>query len=249
MERDEQITFYTSAYSPYCHRVAIALAEAGLEVTKCEINLQPGSKQPWFTKVNPLGTVPAFTIGGAPAAPEDPSPDARRLWESSVLLELIAELRPRAGLLPGDAGARGAVRLFVARAHDTLHGAFRQFFFAPTGRAHAFAAGLEAFQALLAPRGYALGAWSLADVAVAPFVVRTAVLAEHEEIGKYPRGEGAKLLAALAEPRFARFRAYCALLLARPSVRDTFDRELNVKMWRIHPNVGRNTPHPSHASH
>ena len=43
------------------------------------------------------------------------------------------------------------------------------------------------------------------------------------EIGKYPMGEGKKLLKALAEPRFARLLQYYELLWKRPSVQATWD--------------------------
>ena len=81
---------------------------------------------------------------------------------------------------------------------------------------------LEAFQALLVPSGYAVGPWSIADIVVAPMMVRFIRLAGYE-IGKYPMGEGKKLLKALAEPRFARLLQYYELLWQRPSVQATWD--------------------------
>ena len=168
--------------------------------------------------------VPAFTFGGPRVAPEQPSSESQKLWESVVLIELIADLRPRAGLLPADAGVRAHARLLVSRAHDTLHGAFRAFFFRGE-RAEAVLAPLDAFQALLAPAragGYAAGPWTLADAVVAPLLVRLVRLAGYE-IGKYPVGEGKRLLKALGEPRFARLMAYYELLWARPSVQETWD--------------------------
>lgn len=81
---------------------------------------------------------------------------------------------------------------------------------------------LEAFQALLAPRGYAVGPWSIADVAVAPMMVRFMRLPGYE-IGKYPLGEGKKLLKALSDPKFARFMEYYEMLWRRPSVQASWD--------------------------
>ncbi|KAI0777418.1 thioredoxin-like protein [Trametes elegans] len=260
MSQDKQLTFYTSPYSPYCHRVHIALEEAKVKAATCEIDLKPGCKPAWFTKVSPTGTVPAFTYGGSPAAFEQPAAEALKLSESIVLIEFLADVFPDSGLRPRDAELRARARLFITLSHDTLHHAFRGFFFRGE-RIDTILPALEAFQALLAPSGFAVGPWSMADAVVAPMIVRFMRLARHE-IGKYPMGEGKRLLRALGEPKFARLMQYYQHLWDRPSVRDTWDevcsspapsrtdgltrlpagsQHVNVKMWRIHPNVTRNT--------
>ncbi|OJT06013.1 hypothetical protein TRAPUB_3200 [Trametes pubescens] len=222
MPQHKQLTFYTSPYSPYCHRVHIALEEAKVEPSLVEIDLRPGCKPAWFTnKVNPMGTVPAFTYGGAPAPPDQPSPAALKLAESIVLIEFIADLHPEAALHPKDPELLARARLFITLSHDTLHDAFRGFFFRGE-RIESILPSLEAFQALLAPSGYAVGPWSMADVVVAPMIVRFMRLAGYE-IGKYPMGEGKRLLKALGEPKFARFMQYYQSLWDRPSVKATWD--------------------------
>lgn len=138
-----------------------------------------------------------------------------------MLVEFIAELRPGAGLLPADPELRARARLFIVQAHETLHHAFRGFFFRGE-RIDSVLPSLEAFQALLAPRGYAIGPWSIADVAVAPMMVRFMRLSGYE-IGKYPLGEGKKLLKALKEPKFARFMEYYEMLWRRPSIQASWD--------------------------
>ncbi|KAI0644027.1 hypothetical protein C8Q79DRAFT_1011844 [Trametes meyenii] len=241
----KQITYYTSPYSPYCHRVHIALEEARVEFTKFDIDLKPGCKPAWFTaKVNPTGTVPAFAIGGPSVSPDQPSPESLKLAESVVLIEYIADLRPDSGLRPNNIELCARVRLFITLSHDTLHHAFRGFFFRGE-RIESVLPSLEAFQGLLAPSGFAIGQWSMADVVVAPMIVRLMRLARYE-IGKYPMGEGKRLLKALSEPRFARFMQYYESLWDRPSVRATWDEHTNVKMWRIHPNVTRSTSAVGH---
>ncbi|KAI0367276.1 thioredoxin-like protein [Pilatotrama ljubarskyi] len=231
------ITFYTSPYSPYCHRVHIALEEAKISVRTYEIDLRPGCKPGWYTKVNPVGTVPAFAYGGPSVSPEQPSPDSLKLAESVVLIEFLADLHPESGLHPMDPELRARARLFITLSHDTLHHAFRNFFFRGE-RIDTILPSLEAFQALLAPSGFAVGPWSMADAVVAPMIVRFMRLSLYE-IGKYPMGEGKKLLKALAEPKFARYMQYYESLWDRHSVRATWDEPTNVKMWRIHPNVTR----------
>ena len=199
--------------------------------------------------------------------PDQPSSESAKLSESLVLLEFIADLRPDAGLLPSDPELRAKARLFITLSHETLHHAFRGFFFRGE-RIDSVLPSLEAFQALLVPSGYAVGPWSIADIVVAPMMVRFIRLAGYE-IGKYPMGEGKKLLKALAEPRFARLLQYYELLWQRPSVQATWDevrmrhmmrrwastvwltgrcrlQPLNVKMWRIHPNVTRSSSTAGH---
>ncbi|KAI8973123.1 hypothetical protein BD414DRAFT_425226 [Trametes punicea] len=239
MSSDKQLTYYTCSYSPYCHRVHIALEEAKVQFTKVDIDLRPGCKPGWFTKVNPLALVPAFTYGGPPVPPDQPSPQSLKLSESVVLIEFIADLHPSSGLRPETPELCARARLFITLSHDTLHHAFRTFFFRGE-RIDAVLPSLEAFQALLAPSGFAIGPFSMADAVVAPMIVRFMRLSAYE-IGKYPLGEGKKLLKALAEPKFARFMRYYQSLWDRDSVRATWDEPTNVKMWRIHPNVTRST--------
>ncbi|TBU28192.1 hypothetical protein BD311DRAFT_797354 [Dichomitus squalens] len=219
---DKQITFYTSAYSPYTQRVQIALEETKIKVRKYEIDLRPGYKPEWFTRqVNAAGTVPAFTYGGPSVPPDQPSPESAKLSESLVLVEFLADLRPDAGLIPSDPELRARARLFIVQAHETLHHAFRGFFFRGE-RTDSIIPSLEAFQALLAPSGFAVGPWSIADIAVAPMMIRFMRLSGYE-IGKYPMGEGKKLLKALAEPKFARFMQYYDMLWRRPSIQASWD--------------------------
>ena len=138
-----------------------------------------------------------------------------------MLIEFIADLRPNAGLIPSDPELRARARLFVILSHETLHHAFRGFFFRGE-RIDSILPSLEAFQELLAPKGYAVGPWSIADIVVAPMMVRFMRLAGYE-IGKYPMGEGKRLLKALSESRFARFAEYYDMLWQRPSVQATWD--------------------------
>lgn len=144
-----------------------------------------------------------------------------KLAESVVLIEFIADLYPDANLRPEDPELCARARLFITLSHDTLHHAFRGFFFRGE-RIESVLPSLEAFQALLAPSGFAIGPWSMADAVVAPMIVRFMRLATYE-IGKYPMGEGKRLLKALSEPRFARFMRYYQSLWERPSVRTTWD--------------------------
>ena len=102
-----------------------------------------------------------------------------------------------------------------------MTGAFRTF--ARQGESSAqFLEAIAALQARLAPSGFAVGEFSLADVAIAPQVLRLFPTLENE-YGRYPVGEGKKLLEALRGPKYARFMQYVEDLAARPSVKATYD--------------------------
>ena len=69
--------------------------------------------------------------------------------------------------------------------------------------------------------GFACGSWSMAEMAAAPFLVRTWMMLEHE-IGKYPLGEGKEAIAALRTDRYARVVGYVEDIKAHPSFKNTW---------------------------
>ena len=81
-------------------------------------------------------------------------------------------------------------------------------------------------QALLAPKGFAIGDGSsvtIADLAVAPFFGRLEIVLKND-FGGYPEGEGKKVWETLqTDSRFERWRKYWADLKARDSFKATFD--------------------------
>ncbi|KAH9917893.1 thioredoxin-like protein [Epithele typhae] len=218
----EQITLYgNKVFSVFSHRVSIALKEAGAEHKEYVIDTH-SHKPTWYSeKVNPITRkIPCITYGGPDTDPADPSPESHKIHESLVISEFIADLYPDAHLVPSDPLQRANMRLFIALWEQQGFPAFWSFL-TGTGSTEAFLGVFEALQARLAPSGFAVGQFSLADIAVAPFVLRTLVLVEHE-IGKYPLGDGKKLLDAMKEPKFARMAKYIEDLTAYPSVRDTW---------------------------
>ena len=90
------------------------------------------------------------------------------------------------------------------------------------GVGDALLSAIEAIQGRLPPSGFAVGEFTLADIAIAPTVVRLSLVLENE-IGKYALGEGARLLAALKAPKFKRFTQYVNDLKAHPSIQKTYD--------------------------
>ncbi|KAI0747226.1 glutathione S-transferase C-terminal-like protein [Daedaleopsis nitida] len=227
----EQITLYTSRVCPYAHRVEIALAEARAPYSAYELDLQ--HKPDWYAPlVNPAGKVPAIAYGGPPSPPSAPSPHSTKLAESLVLVEFVADLFPAARLLPASPVARARARLFIDAVTARFVPAWHAFLH---GKASAdeFCRAVEHIEALLPPSEgadvhgpFAVGAYSIADVAITPFVARIRVALLHE-LGAYPLGEGKRvwetMTGAGAGGRFARFGRYCADLLERESFKATFD--------------------------
>ncbi|THH20325.1 hypothetical protein EW146_g1005 [Bondarzewia mesenterica] len=215
-----QLTFYTAKVCPFAQRVELAFAEAGADVNKYFIDLQ--AKPDWYaSKVNPASKVPAVTYGG-PAVPADqPSSESTKIVESLVLLEFVADLYPNAHLLPSDPVERSKVRYFI----DTVSNKAVPGFFSMVMKAEgpeALYKGLEEVQALLPPKGYAVGEWSIADAAITPFLGRTDLLLKND-IGRYPVGEGPKVHEQIFQgERFARLQQYFNDVTGRESWKKTF---------------------------
>jgi glutathione S-transferase len=83
--------------------------------------------------------------------------------------------------------------------------------------------GIDALQALLPTEGkWVLGdQFSVADIAIAPFLARSEVSFQNELFVN--EGEGKKVLEALRSPKYARFWQYFQDLKTRPSFVKTFD--------------------------
>jgi len=216
----ETLTLYTAKICPYAHRVELALEEAKADYTKFQIDLQ--NKPEWYApQVNPASKVPAVAYGGPKVPPEQPSPDSTKIAESLVLIEFVADLYPEAHLLPQDPVQRARVRFFIDAVSNKIVSQWGAFF-RGTGPVEPLLAGIEQVQALLPPTGYAVGAYSTADIAVTPFIARLHV-AVTNEIGGYPEGDGTKLLETLKLPKFARFQQYWEDLRSRLNYSATFD--------------------------
>ncbi|KAI0699175.1 hypothetical protein C8T65DRAFT_660048 [Cerioporus squamosus] len=208
MVQSGQITFYTYMYSPYCHRVHLALEEVHADYKAVTINVLDWPE--WYnTKVNPITRkIPAITYGGPASPPEDPSSEAVKLTESLVIVEFLADLFP-GKLRPSDPVQLAYARLFVALFDSKVYEAFKGFFFT----------GAPASELLDAPRGYP-GASPEAGFALGEF-----------SIADYPVGDGKKAFEELQKPKFARLLKYIADLKARPSFQASFDHVSVLFFW------------------
>ncbi|KAI0654854.1 thioredoxin-like protein [Cubamyces menziesii] len=239
MVQTGQITFYGNAYSPFSHRVQIALEQAKADYSRVSINLL--EKPAWFAeKVNPVGKVPATTYGGPKSAPESPSPEAAKINESLVILEFLADLFPEAHLLPSDPVLRAQVRLFI-NAFETgkFFEGFRGFFFKNTeGAGNLLLEGLAELQARLPPTGFLVGGWSNAESAVAPFLVLVDMMLKNN-IGAYSKEDGLKVLEAYQGPKYARITKYIVDIKGSPIVERTWDEDANRELWKRLPATQR----------
>ena len=147
---------------PYCMRVRIALAEKGLSYTEREVDL--ARKPPELLDVNPANGVPVVVDEGV-AIPE-----------SLVILEYLEDRYPEPPLLPPDAAGRARARLLYERITAALGGHVVKL---ARGSDAEKAAAAEAVKAALAALereapadGFLAGPFSIADVALAPFVAK-----------------------------------------------------------------------------
>ena len=87
-------------------------------------------------------------------------------------------------------------------------------------------AALEYLQSLLpAESGFAIGEFSAADIAIAPFLARMRISFQND-IGTFPEGEGPKIYAEITgagSGKFARLAKYQEDLFARESFKATWD--------------------------
>ncbi|KAI0765189.1 thioredoxin-like protein [Fomes fomentarius] len=229
MSSQPQITLYSSPLSPFGDRVRLALEEAGAIYTL--YNIDTRNKPAWYiSKVNSAGKIPALTYGGPKTSPEDPSPESAKLAESLAIVEFIAEIFPQTNLLPADPVLRSRARFLGLWLESTVINGYRDVFF--LGQSPQIILDhLETLQSFLPEKGFAVGPWSVADIAVGTLLIRIELLLANDT-GKYPVGEGKKAFQALQGPRFTRIQKYLQDVRARPSVKAAIDevRDLNPAM-------------------
>ncbi|KAH8116006.1 glutathione S-transferase [Phellopilus nigrolimitatus] len=218
----EQITLYTAKVCPYAQRAELALAEAGANVTKYEIDLK--NKPVWYApKVNPASKVPAIAYGGPQVPPDQPSPDSTKIAESLVLLEFFADLFPESTLLPKDPVLRAKARFFIDAVGTKFTPGWMSFVIRGEDADGALT-GFEEIQKLLpADKTYAVSdEFTIADAAIAPFLGRFEVTLRND-IGTYKEGEGKKVYEIYQSARFDKLRKYFDAIKARESFKSTFD--------------------------
>jgi glutathione S-transferase len=173
--------------------------------------------------LNPLLEVPAITYGSPSEKDGQPSPDAFKLYESSVIAEFIADLYPTSSILPKDPVAKAKVRFFVDLAAKKLIPSLGAIAFA--GASYQSVLGhIEKTQSLLDPKlnFFAGDKITLADAVLAPFFCSLHLMAG-PRFSLKEDGEMAKLLNALKEDKYSTFLKYLETLASHPTVKGTFD--------------------------
>ena len=153
-----------------------------------------------------------------------------------MIVEFIADLFPAAGLLPADPVLRARARHFVHHFDSKVVMPLLGFLAVGKSTGSCLDA-LEGLQDLLpkpdpehegedgdacGDAGFVVGQPSIADVAVAPFLVCSIILLE-SDIGAYSSEEGRKALEALRGPRLKRLMAYVEFLREWPAFKTTFE--------------------------
>ena len=90
------LRLFDKAECPFCWKVRIALAEAGLHYDL--VTFAPGDDRTELKRLSPTGTTPVLVNGDGP------------IWESSVIVEYINDMTSNV-LLPGTRGDRARARL------------------------------------------------------------------------------------------------------------------------------------------
>jgi glutathione S-transferase len=143
-------------------RVRIALVEKGLRYAVREVDL--AHKPPELFALNPAGAVPVLVDGGA------------SIPESLVILQYLEDRYPAPPLLPADPLGRARARLLCDRITAQLG---RPTFGVARGAAEEKAVAADAVRSALSAlerdvpeEGHLAGAFSFADIVLAPFVAR-----------------------------------------------------------------------------
>jgi glutathione S-transferase len=176
---------------PYCMRVRIALAEKQLPYREREIDL--ARKPPELLEVNPAGGVPVLVVEGGAAIPE-----------SIVILQYLEDRWPEHPILPADPLARARARLLYDRITAALGNPSFKLARGTDAEKAAAEQGVRDALARLETEtpedGFLAGPFSIADIALAPFVAKLPDRLRP---------------AALGLPRLARWEA---AVMSRPSV-------------------------------
>ncbi|KAI0824929.1 glutathione S-transferase C-terminal-like protein [Trametes gibbosa] len=228
----ERIVLYTAKICPFAQRAEIALLEAQAPHVQYQIDLQ--NKPEWYApKVNPASKVPAIAYGGPDVPADEPSPDSVKLAESLILVEFVADLYPQSGLLPTDPVKRAQARFFIEVVSTKFIPSWHAFTQGKSPVEDLYKA-VEQLQGLLPADGFAIGTYSIADVAITPFLGRARVTLKND-LGAYPVGEGPKVLDTLTSESgtYPRFAKYYNALLARESFKATFDEAYITERYKV----------------
>lgn len=154
------ITLYDSRVSTNAIKLRFLLAELGLDYEAVEVPLSP--KPAWYADVHPFNLIPTLVDGGF------------KVTESNTALRYLADREGRDDLYPRDPVRRARVDMLLdslslqvrpalwAAEEPVIYGRPTDVDWRPD-----LDAALGGFERLLADDGYAIGEFSIADVAIA----------------------------------------------------------------------------------
>lgn len=170
--------------------------------------------------------MPAVAYGGPDVHPDDPSPESTKITESLVLIQFFADLAPESDLLPADALGRARIRFFLDTVNSKIQPNLVRWAIG-SGSYDAFFEALDAIQDQLpsVEKGkYILGdRFTLADIAVAPFLGRTLSIQLKNGLGNFDKEQAKRGWENFQGPKYERLRQYMDDIAARPSWQSTFD--------------------------
>ena len=169
--------------------------------------------------------MPAVTYGGPDVPPDQPSSESAKIAESLVLIQFFADLAPESDLLPQDALGKAKVRFFLDAFNKIQPNLGK--WANGSGSYDAFFEALDAIQDQLPPVGkgkYIFGdKFTLADIAVAPFLGRALLIQLKNGLGKFDKEEAKRGWDHFQGPKYERVRQYIDDITTRPSWESTFD--------------------------
>jgi len=170
--------------------------------------------------------VPAVAYGGPDIPPDQPSPESAKITESLVLIQFFADLAPESDLLPQAPLGKARVRFFLDTVSNKIQPSVTRWAIG-SGSYEAFFEALDAIQDQLPPveeGKYIFGdKFTLADIAVAPFLGRSLLIQLKNGIGKFDKEEAKRGWELFQGPKYERIRQYIDDIVARPSWQSTFD--------------------------
>jgi glutathione S-transferase len=103
------LTISSKNYSSWCLRGWLACKLAGLDFVEEVVSLEDPSARAELLLLSPSFLVPRLTHDGA------------KVWDTLAIGEYLADLKPEAGLLPADRGARAHCRAICGEMHSGFY--------------------------------------------------------------------------------------------------------------------------------
>jgi len=199
-QEPQDLVFWAGWFCPFVQRTWISLEERGIPYQYKEVN--PYKKEKHFLDINPKGLVPAVEYKG------------KALYESLILVEFLEDAYPthKPSLLPSDPYDRAVARIWLDHIGKNYVPAFHRLLQAQEPEQQA-KVGEELYEALRKLVQQVKGPYfsgetfGIVEAAIAPWVVRDWILAEHRGYKRSGAGEA--------------WERYAKALAERPSVLKT----------------------------